>query len=257
METSRNKAAPPLVLCLGLPGSASTWVYNICIYLCGLRQPFLVSMGYSDDSADFLAKIGDADESSAALVLKSHYADAGMRDYVSANYSKCVLSIRDPRDCIVSLMERFRQSFEAALINVKASCDAVMRFRRPDVPLLRYEDRFFVSQQTLSLLQRYLAPAERIDPAVLAQRYSREAVTEFIGTFGQLEPGRMVIHGCDVSDAVTHWHRNHFGDGLSGKWRTRLAFEQKAQANRALAAALLAFGYGNGDTPATRNGPPS
>ncbi len=243
METSPDKTAPPLVLCLGLPGSASTWVYNVCIHLCGLRQPYLVSMGYSDQAADFLDKIADADASSVALVVKSHYADAGMRDYVASHGAKCLLSIRDPRDCIVSLMERFGESFDSALINVRASCDAVLRFRHPGVPLLRYEDGFFLSLQALALLQQYLVPEEDVDLDAVGRRYAREAVAQFIAGFGQLEPERLVVRGRDVSDAVTHWHRNHFGDGMSGKWRSRLSPEQQEGASRALLAALHVFGY--------------
>jgi hypothetical protein len=42
---------------------------------------------------------------------------------------------------------------------------------------------------------------------------------------------------------ITHWHRNHFGDGLSGKWRTRFTAQQAAQASLTLADALEKWGY--------------
>lgn len=246
MEASSERKASTLVLCLGLPGSASTWVYNVCIHLRSLRPSYLVSMGYSDNAADFLEKLAGADENSAAVVIKSHYADADMRDYVASRDAKCLLSIRDPRDCIASLMERFGESFDAALINVKASCDAVMRFCRPGMPgalLLRYEDGFFLSPQVLTLLWQYLAPSEEVDLSALGGRFTQESVTRFIATFGLLDPARLVMRGRDVSDTVTHWHRSHFGDGKSGKWRSRLSSAQQDEANRTLLAALHAFGY--------------
>lgn len=243
MNMAVAKAAPPLVLCLGLPGSASTWVYNICIHLSGLRPPHQVSMGFCDDLADLLSKIGDVDPASNALVIKSHCADAGMCDFMTANLARPVLSIRDPRDCIVSKMERFDESFEDALARVRASCDAVLRLWRPGVPLLRYEDGFFHSPQVLAALQNYLAPGQRVDLAALGRAYSQEAIMQFIGGLDQIDPGRLATYGDDAVDVVTHWHRNHFGDGLCNKWRTRLTAEQKALANDLLAPALAAFGY--------------
>lgn len=238
-----DRKHPVVVLCLGMPGSASTWIFNICVHLMGLPQRN-VKVVYTDDRlADSLEQIEAADEHVDVLVVKSHKADTAIFDFVSSTRSNCLLSIRDPRDCVVSLMERFDFSFEKALASLVKSCHALMRFEPLGASLFRYEQGFFQSSDTILTLHRYLNPEPVIDVQVLKQLYSRESVQKFIDNFALLPPDRIRVEGDDAYDLLKHWHRNHFGDGLVGKWRTRLTREQKEQAGLALAEALVRFGY--------------
>lgn len=233
------------MLCLGLPGSASTWIYNICIQLMSsAERP--VNCGYIDRLAYLHEKFNATPRQSEVFVIKSHLADEQFFDYVRSTDTKHVLTIRDPRDCIVSLMERFDRSFDLALNMLVASCVALMRFQSHGGMLFRYEDEFFHSSQTILKLCHYLRPQKLIDVKSLMQDYSQESIMEFINSFDQIPSERIERldeHG-DSYDILTHWHTHHFGDGMVGKWKTRLSADQQARANRALAPALRAFDYG-------------
>jgi len=226
-----------------MPGSASTWIFNVCVYLMGLPQR-KVKVAYTDDRlAECLAEIAAHAERVDVLVVKSHKADSTLFDFVSATQAQCMLSVRDPRDCIVSLMERFDFSFEDALTKLTKSCASLVQFRTLGGPLFRYEDQFFQSAAVISDLHRYLNPRSALNIELLQRLYCQESVQKFIDNFDLLPPTRVRKEGGDEYDLLKHWHRNHFGDGLSGKWHTRLSAEQQAQAGQTLATALECFGY--------------
>jgi hypothetical protein len=226
-----------------MPGSASTWIFNVCVHLLGLPQR-KVKVAYTDDRlAECLAEIAAHAEAVDVLVVKSHKADGTLFDFVSATQSQCVLSVRDPRDCMVSLMERFEFSFEDALTALSKSCASLVRFQALGGPLFRYEDQFFRSAAVISDLHRYLNPHSTVNVELLQRLYSQESVQKFIDNFDLLPPTRVRKEGSDEYDMLQHWHRNHFGDGVSGKWQSRLDAGQQAQAGQVLVTALECFGY--------------
>lgn len=239
-----DRTPPTVVLCLGLPGSASTWVFNVCLHLLGRPQRAMVAAYLDDRFAEFWQAVNAAEQPVEMAVLKSHKAEAAIFDFLRAHpTSHCILSVRDPRDCMVSLMERFDFSFEAALAALVKSCRALLRFQRLGVPLLRYEDNFFQSSQTIADLHRYLGVQQAVDSALLERLYSPASVRRLIATFDLLPADRIRRIGRDQYDLVSHWHSNHFGDGLNGKWHTRLSEVQKEQANHVLAEAIDGLGY--------------
>jgi len=238
-----TRTPPAFFLCLGLPGSASTWVFNIAAHLLSQPPRSLVS-GYLDKNLPvFLEQLKVSEKSVDVVLLKSHQADAGVFEFLSNQAAPCVLSIRDPRDCVVSLMERFGYTFDYALAAVRKSCVALLMFRGPSALELRYETHFYQSGATLAALRQHLTPDLAIDLNQLAQMYSRAAIDHHIKHFDYLPPGRIQKRGDDEYDGIAHWHRNHFGDGLSGKWRSRLDADQIALANQALGEALQELGY--------------
>jgi len=234
---------PKIVLCLGLPGSASTWVYNIVRYLLGQTQSSVVAFYLDDNFADLQAVLDVSEQQVDYVVLKSHKADSTLFEFLSTHSSGCVLSVRDPRDCIVSLMERFDVSFEDALLALQRSCASLTMYQALGVPLLRYEDQFYHSTETILSLKDYLGVTVPVDLGVAQHLHSRAVVERLIGRFPYLPPGRIRKSGNDEYDLISHWHRNHFGDGLSGKWRTRLTEQQVVQASLTLAYALKKWGY--------------
>jgi hypothetical protein len=235
---------PRLVLCLGLPGSASTWIFNVVRQMHGLPRRSILS-GYLDRRyEEFLQAMLGVNPTLETIIIKSHRADTSLLRCVSERGAPCILSVRDPRDCVVSLMERFGFSFEHALTVVDKSCRAVLSLAAFDTVLLRYEDGFYRDGQTISDLYRYLQLAEAVDCDTLLSLNARPAVERFIATFDLLPQGRVVRHEHDEYDKVSHWHRRHFGDGAHGKWRTRLDAEQIATAQVRLAEAIGYFDYG-------------
>ncbi len=67
---------PKIVLCLGLPGSASTWVYNIVRYLLGQTRRSVAAFYLDDNFADLRAVLEASEEQVDYVVLKSHKADS-------------------------------------------------------------------------------------------------------------------------------------------------------------------------------------
>jgi len=240
---SMNHRFPKIVLCLGLPGSASTWVYNIARYLLGKSRRTVAAFYLDDNFPDLQAAIEASGQQVDYVVLKSHKADSTLFEFLSTHTSSCVLSVRDPRDCIVSLMERFDVSFEDALLALQRSCASLTKYEALGAPLLCYEAGFYQSTETIRLLKDYLGVTVPVDLGMAQRLHSQAAVERLIGQFECLPPGRIRTSGKDEYDLISHWHRNHFGDGLSGKWRTRLTAQQAAQASLTLTDALEKWGY--------------
>ncbi|WP_158903534.1 hypothetical protein [Burkholderia sp. L27(2015)] len=237
---------PKVVLCLGLPGSASTWVYNIVRYLLGQTQRSVVAFYLDDNFAELQAVLEASEHQVDYVVLKSHKADSTLFEFLSTHASGCVLSVRDPRDCMVSLMERFDVSFEDALLALQRSCASLTMYQALGVPLLRYEDHFYRSTETILALKDYLGVTVPVDLGMVQHLHSQAVVERLIGRFQYLPPGRIRKSGNDEYDLISHWHRKHFGDGLSGKWHTRLTAQQTAQACLTLADSLEKWGYTGG-----------
>jgi hypothetical protein len=110
--------------------------------------------------------------------------------------------------------------------------------------LLRYENRFFESKETLVAMHRYLQIEADCDFDDLLREHRKEAVMSFIETFDELPKERIQkLSAIDSCDVATQWHTRHFGDGLVGKWQQRFNCEQKARLNQVLAPAIEALGY--------------
>lgn len=160
-----------------------------------------------------------------------------------ARRAKIVVSIRDPRDCIVSLLERFGSTFELALERVGISCESIQRVAGFALPVYRYEDVFYEKTSTLRFLHQHLNSLHCPDFYTLGEYFSQESIRTFIDDFDALPSERRVANGADEFDVITQWHRNHFGDGLVGKWRSRLSGLQHDEMSRVLRVALRNLGY--------------
>jgi hypothetical protein len=233
----------PIALCLGLPGSASTWAYNICAQLLMLKNASLECV-YADCFEDVRNYLVAAEAASSSLIIKSHMADDALRSYFSRPNLNVILTVRDPRDCVLSLTERFHTPFDFALARVLESCQAVQALHKTGISLLRYENRFFESKETLVAMHRYLQIEADCDFDDLLREHRKEAVMSFIETFDELPKERIQkLSAIDSCDVATQWHTRHFGDGLVGKWQQRFNCEQKARLNQVLAPAIEALGY--------------
>jgi hypothetical protein len=233
----------PIALCLGLPGSASTWAYNICAQLLMLKDASLDCL-YADRFEDVRIYVTAAEAASTPLIIKSHMADRDLRAYFSRPNLSVILTVRDPRDCVLSLMERFHLTFDFAVAGVLESCKTVLDFQRFGIPLLRYEDQFFDSKETVIAMHRYLQIEVDCDFDELLRQHRKEAVISFIETFDELPKERIqILSAIDSCDKATQWHTRHFGDGLVGKWQQRFSYEQKTILDRELGPAIEALGY--------------
>ena len=152
-RSSYGAKAATLITVAGLPGSASTWAYNAVKLLLENCYPRVYST-YSDDLNDALC---DAVVSYDVVLIKSHVPRKQLAALNAISKGFVVVTVRDPRDAIVSLMQRFGFDFEIAFRKVLESLRAIDAMCKGEsVVLLRYEDHFTASPATIMRLAEEL-----------------------------------------------------------------------------------------------------
>ena len=229
-----------LIVCAGLPRSGSTWAFNAVIKLMGAVDP--AEGVYSDTVDDGLFKLL---VSGKRVVLKTHRPDAAVMALAEACGSPVIITIRDPRDCIASLMQQFGLGFAEALEQVSESARAIMDMSAcSQVLFIKYEAKSARSRSTLKVLAEKLsAAAAPNDIADIHKELSPKAVKEFIAhrvADGQFNDQ---IKAVAQWDPVTHWHPNHIGDGKAKKYLELLTPDQQALAFYNTKSFCERFGY--------------
>lgn len=228
---------PRLFVCCGLHSSGSTWLFNLVREICRSQGvPFESLHRESEVNLPWHAF------GSRLIVVKSHTIMSGFRTFVAEHPEPVVVTVRDPRDAVVSLMQRFKTSFDEALKTVAASAEslvALSRLRR--VVVFRYEDEFVDSADTLARIAAMLGlhPSAEDRAAILAA-LTPEAVRTKINDL----IGAGVIRDQEKAfDRESHWHANHVGDRKIGKFRELLSVEQEREVVRQTREFCLHFGY--------------
>ncbi|TWB12225.1 sulfotransferase domain-containing protein [Nitrospirillum amazonense] len=211
------------IICVGLPGSASTWSFNVVRQL--LTQACGESGFRSDYANDLTDYVGIGEKARMPVVLKTHHPDTMMQLRIAHEDIATIITLRDPRDCVASLMQRFDQPFNEAfayvLRSVRRVQACVAQGRR--TLLFRYEDGFHDHPDSVARIAGFIG-ATVADPALLAIHEGLRTRT-VERTLAQMEDtGRFVENaGTDAHpnlyDPVTHWHRSHIGDGAVGKYK--------------------------------------
>jgi hypothetical protein len=209
---------PAIVATIGLHGSASTWVYNVVreIMLAAVGPGSLLA-GYADDITqlpDTQALVG------RHLLVKSHHAPAALDEWLAARQARIVLSIRDPRDACLSMVQRFGLALDEATRVLLRDCERMIRLTGAGHMVLRYEDRFFEQPDTVASLASGLGIALQATSAdTIFARYATGAVRAFAAGVTALPPERVGTLRHSIVDRVTQIHATHIGDTNSGKWR--------------------------------------
>ncbi len=230
---------PVLAITAGMHASASTWVFNVArevvaeavggVHACHLLHP--------DDLARERA------QGARHIVAKTHGWDSLAAD-ARAWRARVIVSVRDPRDAIVSVMQRFGEPFDRALGGIAQDCRAAAACAEAGFAVLRYEDRFFEQPASVRLLARHLgldvseAAAERIFAA-----YTTDAVRALAAGVADLPAARVAGHGAARFDRLTQITHGHIGDTRTGKWHDVLARDQQMLARMVLRPVLARFGY--------------
>jgi glycosyltransferase involved in cell wall biosynthesis len=232
------RANAKLFACFGLHSSGSTWMFNLIRDVCRAKAVDFVSV--HRDSFKNLPR----DETGRTLVIaKTH---APWDDYIThiLEYREpAVITIRDPRDAIVSLMRRFPETsaFETALKDVATAANRLVNVAKAlNPPIFRYEDNFIGRHETFATVSKLLSfefAANERDTILLgldadAVRHKIEKLAETAKIKGETE-----------WDKETHWHANHVGDGQVGKYRKALTFEQQRQIVERTENFFEFFGY--------------
>jgi len=76
-------------------------------------------------------------------VWKMHFGEPAWDVFAQLADPTILLTVRDPRDAILSLVNRFNSRLEAAAQAVARCCNRALVCAHAGHPVLRYEDRFF------------------------------------------------------------------------------------------------------------------
>jgi hypothetical protein len=231
---------PRVILCAGLKSSGSTWLYNVVIQLLKEKTRGGVAAFYADNFAMFPPDT----ERARALVIKAHEPSEALVYLARLIRGRMFLTVREPRDAIASLLQRFKHSFESTLQETARQSVRIADIARSeDMQTYRYEDGFFDRLETVG----EIADALGIKVSKVAQKriyhaLTRDSVRQKIagmkkkGTFGK-KPN------ADSFDSATHWHPGHVGDGLIGKYESVLTSAQQRKVLAATRAYCQQFGY--------------
>ncbi|HEX3944512.1 MAG TPA: sulfotransferase domain-containing protein [Rhizomicrobium sp.] len=239
------KTGGRIVLCAGLKSSGSTWLYNAVIQLMrfsvrasGDRRP--VRSFYAEDVATFPPAARQTD----SLIIKTHIPSPALRFLVRFTGGTVLISVREPRDAIASLMQRFDHEFDTCLEEVSAGAAAVLELANSGGHLLlRYESRFTQNRTSLTRIASYLGAAVNRDILEkIRSNLTPENVTRKVealrrkGAFGR-KPNP------NSFDPLTHWHPGHVGDRRIGKYAEVLSSAQQRATLRHLHEYCRTFGY--------------
>ena len=228
--------------CLGMYSSGSTWVVH------ALRSVGDVLFPGTTHVMAFVETANDLPQGwsrSGRLFIKTHATDDTAATLLSRGADHIWISIRDPRDCVASVMTHMHKTFDAALESVARSAEHCGRFVSAEKStLLRYEDGFTDDPATLDFFaggfSRTLWPLERDR---VFQQTRRTAIETMIQTF---EPGHTVDDGTPGHRVhlATQWHTHHMNrTGEIGRWRRTLDEAQAAEVTYRMGSWMNRFGY--------------
>jgi hypothetical protein len=230
-----------IVWCQGMFASGSTWLYNVALAVAAELEPRQEIRGrFVFDTAD-AAGLGAP---SIRHIVKAHQARHGVAE-IAARADVMIVTLRDPRDAVVSLMQYQSFSFYRALLNVCHAAEACFRLGlHPRAVTLHYELGFVDDPATIDGVARHMGGSigrERRDE--IFRRTRRPAIESFIAQLDR-QPTTITDRDGDVYDLASHWHRHHAGrTGESGRWRRLLYPAQVDGIERSLRDWMECFGY--------------
>ena len=223
--------------------SGSTWLFNAMRDVAAVVRPEQPALSCYAETLPMLAPVRDA---AGVRIVKTHQLDAKAEAFMNEAAATVLLTIRDPRDAVVSLMQHMRHSFAAALATVERSALFAQRYAAdPRTVLLRYEAGFIDDPATFDRLAAVLggalaAPAR----AALFTRTRRAAIEAQIAQLEDLPTAVKDPRSGDVVDQVSQWHRHHANRGGEvGRWRRLLPAEAVSIVEQRLGGWMAALGY--------------
>jgi len=232
---------PALHWCLGMQASASTWIYNAALKIAPILVPDVPAQGRF---VAYRGKLGFLDDPGLHIV-KSHGVDAPTEAELGKRATSIIISLRDPRDAVASLMLYHSENFKEALTEVERAAATCARFAAdPRAIVLRYETRFTEDPATIDRIAGIFGrELPRQDRDLIFDESRRENVEKLISSFEQSSRAQPA-GGEDFYDPDTQWHKLHIGrTGEIGKWRRTLSEGQIARIEARLSDCMGSFDY--------------
>lgn len=223
-----------LLICNGMPRSASTWSFNAAVALIrGTIGTDVVAAGYDEDLGGFLSSLGAEVE---YAVVKSHTLDDLGRSLSEAGKARVVYTRRDPADAIASAMAMWGWDFETAFESIKWSL-ALGSFhaRTGNALMVDYEEIVGDTLRATERLARYLGMFT--DPDLIRTVAEATSIDRMREKADELtsDPRRLETAGSMQHDPETLLHPGHIRDGGAGYGRERLTEEQQTRVDALLA----------------------
>jgi Sulfotransferase domain len=228
-----------IVLCNGMPRSASTWSFNVCRLLFhDLHPKSTLCARYHENLAEVIDPLrGSYDH----VVLKCHTLDQRGRELCRTGVARAIYTHRDPFDAIHSAMVMFRHSFEEALESIRGSL-ALYDFHLStgEAHIVSYDAIVGTPERAIADLAAYLELSDlnAFPEAVrrISAQTSMDAMKEIARQVGRERHGIRTPRS--IYDPETHVHRDHIRDGRTGCGRDYLSADQLRRAETALAPYL-------------------
>ena len=219
-----------LVLCDGMPRSASTWSFNVVMGLLRRSSPSGVIHGsYDEHSARFIEGApSDADH----LVLKCHSLDAVACALLNSGSAQAIFTHRDVHDAIVSTAWMFDLDFDAALGAIAASLDLFeFHVETSSALTVDYHDLVGDPGRCIQAIATYLELIT--DPGSIAEVADETSLERMAATARRLERSKsasLVRYGNMGFDPVTLLQPHHIRD--SGASRPTFSKPQAAEVSK-------------------------
>lgn len=209
-----------LVLCNGMPRSASTWSYNVAMAL--LRHTAEeVHGGYDENLHRFLRTLP---ASCVHAVVKCHSLDGAGVGLAQVHAAKVIYTWRDLADATASYMIMFGTDFDRVLAIMSSSLDLYQRHRRNGALILGYDAIIQQPTELVAAVAAYLNVAASQDQiAEIAEANSLARMREKVKEIGSLDYGeRLIRHERSSYDPETLLNVDHIRDGGAGYGASRL-----------------------------------
>jgi hypothetical protein len=221
-----------LVLCNGMPRSASTWSYNVAMALLR-RTAEEVCGDYDENLHRFLCGLP---ASCVHAVLKCHSLDPAGRGLAQLQAAKVIYTWRDLADATASFMTMFDVDFERTVALMSNSLDLYRRHRRNGALILSYEAITQQPTESVAAVASYLNVAVRREQvAEIAEANSFGRMRERVKEISMVDYGeRLVRHDRTSYDPDTLLHIDHIRDGSTGYGASRLTQAQLRRLDKLL-----------------------
>jgi len=192
-----------------------------------------ITQFFADHPESFPEKSSDSDY----LVVKNHIPHASLLALAGLTDAPILMSVREPKDAVASLMARFSYTFADAERAVAASAAALAQVgsHRANL-LLRYEDGFFDDVATVRGVAFHLGL--RVSRKTAQQIFDQLTPQQVVRKIAELQERGAFAPDCTATrfDLDTHWHPGHVGERRIGQFYTALSPSQQlcvAMASRA------------------------
>ncbi len=231
-----------MIWCLGMYASGSTWLYNAVRQTAEVVRPDMEVRGTYTESLGVLQALPGG----VCHVVKTHDLGQAETDFLALNAARIVISIRDPRDAVTSLMQYMRHGFPKAIDKVERSAAICAHFATDErAEVFSYDAGFTDDAATFDRLAGTFGGRLSAAGRTALFEGSRRAAIEW--KIARLEELPNVSHdpaSGDIVDLDSQWHRHHAGrTGEIGRWQRLLPPEAVRHIEQRMERWMRQFGF--------------